>query len=95
MADLIDTLSGMDDAALGAKIGLTAQLKEAREGLASMAKLEGKARTEAVDRLEKMFAPHVYPSEFKWIAKDAARAACKTAEQEMCDCSPASLCPDD
>jgi len=94
MADLIDTLSAMDDAALSAKIGLDSQLKEAREGLAAMAKLEGKARTEAVDRLEKMFAPHVYPSEFKWIAKDANRAATRSAEAEMCDCSPCSVLPD-
>lgn len=95
MSDIIDDLLAMDDNALMGKLGLNAQLKEARSGLTEMAALSGDARKEAASRVDRMFQPHVYPSEMKWIAKDAQRAAkCKDAAAEMCDCSPSSLMDD-
>lgn len=95
MADIIDDLLGMDDAALMTKLGLNAQLKEARDGLTEMANLTGDARKEAADRVNRMFQPHVYPSEMKWIAKDARRAANKKdAVAAMCDCAPSSILDD-
>lgn len=98
MADIIDTLAGLDDAALMNKIGLNKQLTDARKGIAEMQALTGDARKEAVERTERMFQPHVYPTEFKYIAQDAERhakmKACKNDKvAAMCDCSPNSLAP--
>jgi len=96
----IETLVGMSDDDLNKALGLNRQLEEAKKGIKEMNALQGDARKEAEERVSKMFQPNVYPGEFKWIAKDAERHAAmkackaKTAEEEMCDCSPSSLMDD-
>lgn len=88
----IDKLAAMDDSTLLTALGFTKQLENAREAIAEMQKLSGKAREEAESRIENMFAPHVYPNEFKYIVEDAKRAANrKDGKAALCDCSPCSV----
>lgn len=93
MADIIDELTGMDDAALGAKLGFDKKLADAKEHLGELAALTGEARKIAADRVEHMFTPNIYPDEWGWIARDAKREASRSAKDEMLDASPASLGP--
>lgn len=95
MADIIDELKGLDDNALLAKLGLSAQLDEAKKGIAAAAALEGDARTIAANRVAKMFEPHVWPGEFKHIAKSAVRQANRSGVDEMLDDDPCCVMPMD
>jgi hypothetical protein len=95
MADIIDTLAGMDDAALSAKLGFDKKLDKAKSDLADMAKLDGDARKLAVERVTNLLNPTIYTDELGWIVESAQRKACKqTAAEAMCDCSPDAMLDD-
>lgn len=96
MTDIIDTLSGMDDAALAAKFGFDKKLDKAKADIAELSKLSGDARTAAAKRVDNVLNPTVYADELGWIASDAKRkAVCnQTAAEAMCDCSPSSMIDD-
>jgi hypothetical protein len=89
----IKDLVGKTDEQLAELFGFKEKVATAKEELVKIDKLEGKARQEAEDRISKMFEPHVYPGEFKWIREDAVRRATKkqTAKEALCDCSPSSV----
>lgn len=89
--DYITMLGGMDDAGLMKKMGLEDKLDEAKAAIQEMQGLTGKAREEAQERLKRMFEPSIYPGEMKYIVEDAKRAA-KNGKDELCDCSPCSVC---
>ena len=94
MADIIDELSGMDDAALAKRMGFDDKLADAKTHIAELSKLTGEARTIAADRLKHQFEPRVYPDEWGWIARDAQREAARknmTPKDVIMDDSPASL----
>jgi hypothetical protein len=93
VTDSIDALVAMSDAELSKKFGFDQQLADAKKALAELATLTGDAREHAVKRVDKMLQPNIYPSEFGWIKEDAERHACRSAKDEMCDCSPASIGP--
>lgn len=96
MADIIDTLAGMDDAALMAKLGFDKKLDKAKGDLADMAKLDGDARANAVKRVNDLLNPSIYSDELGWIVQDAKRSANKqSCAEAMCDCAPDSLDMDD
>lgn len=93
MPDIIDTLAGLDDAALMAKLGFDKKLSKAKEDLAELAKLPaGDARTNAVEKVNNLLNPTIYSDELGWIKESAERKVAKSAAAEMCDCSPDSLC---
>lgn len=92
MADIIDTLAGMDDATLMAKLGFDKKLDKAKSDLAELVKLPaGDARTNAVEKVNNLLNPTIYSDELGWIADSAQRKLAKGAAAEMCDCSPSSL----
>ena len=95
MADIIDQLSGMDDAALSAKLGLDQKIADARRHLGELAALSGEARKIAADRIQHQFTPNVWTDEWGHIARDAQRQAdakkIKSAKDIMEDGSPSSL----
>lgn len=95
MPDIIDTLAGLDDAALSVKFGLADKLAKAKKDIAELAALTGDVRAKAAERVDKMFKPNIYPDELGWVKEDASRAVCRDAKEEMCDCSPSSLMPGD
>lgn len=89
----IKDLVGKTEEELLDLFGFQDKVKDAKEELGKMDKLEGKARELAEERIERMFEPHVYPDEFKWIREDAERAAKRkqTGKEALCDCSPSSV----
>lgn len=93
MADIIDTLAAMSDADLSVKLGFNDKLKEAKEDIGELVKLDGDARKGAVERVTKLLNPSIYSDELGWIADSAKRKA-STAAGAMCDCSPDSLIDD-
>lgn len=91
MADIIDELSGMDDAALGAKLGFQDKVKAFRDDLARAQKLSGKPRDKLVKSVESMFVPNVYPDELRWKIEDAECSAKNSTTpasvlKGACDC---------
>jgi hypothetical protein len=89
----VKDLVGKSDEELIELFGFKEKVANAKEELEKIDKLSGKAREEAESRISKMFEPHVYPDEFKWIREDAERAARRkqTGKEALCDCSPASV----
>ncbi len=87
----IDRLQSMTDEELAEAFGFNEKLSQAKEGIAQLSKLKGKARSEAEDRIQKMFEPNVYPDEFKWIAEDAKRKVSNTKDDALSDDSPRSI----
>jgi hypothetical protein len=73
--------------------GFKDKVAKAQEEIQKMDKLEGKARTIAEERIERMFEPHVYPDEFQYIRESAEREAKRkqTGKEALCDCSPCSV----
>lgn len=85
----VDKLAALDDAGLMKVLGLDKKVAEARKALDDMAALTGEARKYAEERVRKMFEPHVYPDEFKYIVEEAKRKAKKKSGQdEMACCAP-------
>lgn len=93
MPDIIDTLAAMSDADLSTKLGFNDKLKEAKEDIGELMKLDGDTRKGAVERVTKLLNPSIYSDELGWIADSAKRKA-NTAAGAMCDCSPDSLMDD-
>jgi hypothetical protein len=60
MADLIDELSGLDDAALAQKLVFDDKVKSFKDDLAKAAKLTGDARAKVVKHLDRMFTPDTW-----------------------------------
>lgn len=60
MPDLIDELLGMDDAALGKKLGFDDKVKQFKVDLTRAAKLKDDGRKQIVGRLTRMFTPDTY-----------------------------------
>lgn len=87
MADLIEELSGLDDNALSAKLGMADKLKEFKSNLARASKLEGKARAKVVAHLTRTFTPHTYEIEdLSWqIDRAEGKDKCGPA-QLVADC---------
>lgn len=92
MADLIDELAGMDDAALGAKLGFNDKVSNFRADLKRAQALSGKPREKVESHLKSMFTPHVYTEDLKWRVDDAERLAkgktspCSIVQEAGCDC---------
>ena len=87
----IKDLAKMDEAQLMEKFGFKDKLENAKEEIAKLDQLDGKARTIAEERISRMFEPHVYPDEFGYIRESAIRQAKpKSVKEEMCNCSPDS-----
>lgn len=89
----IKDLAKKSDEELLEVFGFKDKVAAAREEIQKMDKLEGKAREIAEERIERMFEPHVYPDEFKWIREDAERAAKRkqTGKEALADCSCGSV----
>lgn len=86
MADAIDTLKAMDDAALMKKMGLTSQLEEFKTALDEASKLTGKARKYVLDDLERQLEPRIYGDSLKWRVEEAKkRASGKTTPCGVCE----------
>lgn len=85
MADIIEELSGMDDAALAVKLGFSDKVKSFREDLARAAKLQGKPRAKIEDHLTRMFTPDTYRiDDMKWqLERAEQKAAGKTTPCEI------------
>lgn len=79
-------LQNKTDDELMALLGLDGQLEEFKTALAEGAKLEGKAKTKFEEKVQRMFTPHIYPSELQYAVKDAQREA--SGKTEACCCSP-------
>lgn len=95
MPDIIDELAGMDDAALGKKLGYTDKIADFRKDLKEAEGLDDKTRKIAADNIKRMFEPNIYPDEVKWKIKDAVRQTKpKTNADCMCENSPASIMDD-
>jgi len=60
MADIIDELVGLDDAALAKKLGFEDKVKQFKLDLARAAKLKDKGRAQIAARLTRMFTPDTY-----------------------------------
>jgi hypothetical protein len=87
VADLIDELSGMDDAALANKLGFADKVKAFRDDLARAGKLAGDPRKKVLDTLDRMFRPSIYPDELHYTVESAERkAAGKTTPSEIVSC---------
>lgn len=63
MADIIDELLGMDDAALTAKLGFADRVKSFKMDLERASKLTGDGRTDVASSLTKMFVPSTYAAD--------------------------------
>lgn len=87
MADIINELSGLDDASLGAKLGFNDKVKAFRDDLARADKLSGDARKSVVKAIDQMFKPNIYPDELRWKVESAER-------KEKCKTTPASVVTD-
>lgn len=87
MADKIDELAALDDTELAKALGIADKVSKARKDLDEMQKLSGEARKIALERVEKMFKPNIYPEEFNWITKDAEREAERKAKTKAKDCN--------
>ena len=88
----IAELAAMTDEQLMDIFGFKAKLEDAKEKLAEMAKLDGKAREYAEERIENMLTPNIYTSDMGWIVEDAKRhAKKKSGQEEYCDCKPSCL----
>lgn len=85
-----EALLKLSDVELMELLGMNRQLKEAKKNLAEMAKLTGKAKEFAEERLSRMLTPDVRASEFSWILEDARRKN-KTAADEKADCGCCSV----
>lgn len=94
MPDIIDELSGMDDAALSKKLGYTDKVADFRKDLKEAEGLDDASRKIAADNIKRMFEPNIYPDEVKWKIKDAKRQTAKTNAECMCDNSPSSIMDD-
>ena len=62
MADIIDTLAAMDDAALSAKLGYDAKLADFRKVITDAAALRGDARAKIAATINQQLTPNIYPS---------------------------------
>lgn len=89
----IKDLVGKSDEELMEVFGFKEKVANAKEELAKIDKLTGKAREDAEERISRMFEPHVYPDEFQWIRESAERKAKakQSGKEALCDCSPASV----
>jgi hypothetical protein len=95
MADIIDTLNGMDDAALSAKFGFDRKLADIRKQLAEADGLSGDARKSAAEKIDRAVNPTPDEYQIRWAVDDAKRDAKQfDGKAEMACCSPHSLAPD-
>jgi hypothetical protein len=85
-----EALLKLSDAELMEILGMNRQLKEAKENLAELSKLTGKAKEFADERIARMLTPDVRATEFSWILEDAKRRN-KTAADEKADCGCCSV----
>lgn len=60
MADIIDELTGLDDAALSKRLGFDTKLETVKTALAEAAATEGKVRKQVATRLTEAFTPSTY-----------------------------------
>ncbi len=93
MADTIETLKGLDDAALRAKLGQDKALDKFKTDLARIDKItDAKARKYAEGRLTDLLNPTIYAGEIGYIADSAERKAkkedCGDVLEGVCDCAP-------
>jgi hypothetical protein len=88
MADLIDELLGMDDAALATKLGFNDRVKQFKADLTRASKLQGDGRKKVATTLSKMFTPQSYAVEdLGWQIDSAERKANgKTSPAEIAGC---------
>jgi hypothetical protein len=88
MADIIDELLGMDDAALSKKIGFADKLQVFKNDIGRASKLSGDARTKVVDHLKRTFAPSSYAIEDIGYTVDRAekKADGKTTPEDITNC---------
>lgn len=63
MADLINELAGMDDAALGKKLGFSDKVAAFKLDLERADKLQGDGRKKVLSALARMFSPQSYAIE--------------------------------
>lgn len=87
----IESILKLSDAELHDLLGHHKELEDVRKGLSEAAKLTGKAREEAENRIEDMFRPKVYTGELKYLAEDAKRRVKMDAKMALEDDSPASV----
>lgn len=90
MADIINELLGMDDEALGEKLGFDDKVKQFKTDLASADALTGKARDKIVRSLQDMFTPRTYAmDDLKWQLEQAnqkTKTGCCPQEVVSCAC---------
>lgn len=60
MPDIIDELNGLDDKALGEKLGFDVKIQNVRASLAEAAATSGDVRKKVVARLSEAFVPSTY-----------------------------------
>lgn len=89
MADIIDQLLALDDAALGSKFGFTQKLEAAKEDLKEAATLKGESRAMVVERINSMLTPNIYPDDIGYAVKRA-----KAKEASKGKTTPTSLAAD-
>lgn len=91
MADIIDTLAAMDDAALSAKLGFAAKVADFRKSLDEAKDLPEEARKEIADSINRQLQPSIWPGDLAHQVECAKRKMKKSAVDEMNDTSPASM----
>lgn len=95
MPDIIDTLMGLDDAALSTKIGQDKILSKFKSDLADAAALPEAQRIEAAERIDRLINPTPDARDIGWMVDDLQREARrderKSAKAEIEDSDPDSL----
>lgn len=86
--DMISELVGMDDSALGKKLGFEDQVAAFKLQLARADKLSGEARTKVLSQLTNMFSPSMYSvSDIGYtIDRAEAKAKGKTTPEDITSC---------
>lgn len=96
MADIIDTLAAMDDAALSAKLGFAAKVADFRKSLEEAMTLPSEARGEIADSINRQLQPSIWPGDLAHQVECAKRKLeKKSAVDEMNDTSPSSMLGED
>lgn len=82
----IEQLAAMNDAQLAKALGLDQKVTTARKALDEAAKLSGKAKEYAEERIKRMFSPPDYAlSDLSHVVEDAKRTAKRSAREELAD----------
>lgn len=71
----IDEVAAMSDQELGEFLNFSQKLKDFRVGVGKLAKLSGKAKTEADRIWRERLMPRLESYDLKWIQEDAERSA--------------------